>query len=292
MEACSFPFQAMGGMAEIRIDGLDYGEARALAQAAIGEVARIEGKYSRYLPGSIVARINAGNWITCDDETLALFGFADALFDSSSGLFDISSGVLRRAWDFKNPRVPPADRLAQLCELVGWQRVQRKAGAVRLPAGMEIDFGGFGKEYAADRAAALLASRGVQHALVNLAGDVSTTGPKVDGQPWLIGIAHPRRTGELIATVPLGGGALATSGDYERYFEQDGKRYCHVLDPRTGQPVTCWQSVSVMAPRTIAAGACATIAMLKGADGLAFLHQAGLGFLAIDQHGNIHQHKQ
>lgn len=296
MAASSFPFKAMGGMAELRIDGLDPAKARALAQAAIDEIVRIETKFSRYLPGSIVARINAGaggDWIDCDEETLALFGFADALFESSGGLFDISSGVLRRAWDFTKPRRPAPGQLSSLCALIGWQRVERKESAVRLPAaGMEIDFGGFGKEYAADRAAASLANQGARHAFVNLAGDVSTTGPKADGQPWRIGIAHPRRPGALLATVPLGGGALATSGDYERYFEQDGKRYCHVLDPRNGEPVSCWQSVSVMAPRAIAAGACATIAMLKQADALAFLRQAGVGFLAVDQQGNIHQHEQ
>ncbi|MGZ8320418.1 MAG: FAD:protein FMN transferase [Telluria sp.] len=285
----------MGGVAEIQIDGVDLGQARSLAQAAIHEVERIERKFSRYLPGSVVGRINGsggGQWVECDAETLSLLGFADALFNSSGGLFDITSGVLRRAWNFKAARRPEVAELAQLCQLVGWQRVERNACAVRLPAGMEIDFGGFGKEYAADRAAALLAGRGAGHALVNLAGDVSATGPKADGQPWLIGIAHPRRTGGLIATVPLSYGGLATSGDYERFFEQDGKRYCHVLDPRNGEPVTYWQSVSVMAPRAIAAGACATVAMLKQSEGLDFLRQAGLGFLAIDQHGHLHQHQR
>lgn len=294
MAAARFPFRAMGGKAEIQIDGVDLADARTLAQAAIDEVLRIERKYSRYLPDSVVSRINAGaggEWVQCDAETESLFGFADALFDSSGGLFDISSGLLRRGWDFASATRPDPERLAQLCQQVGWQRVERSAGAVRLPAaGMEIDFGGFGKEYAADRAAAVLAGLGARHAYVNLAGDLSACGPKADGQPWLIGIAHPRQAGQLIATVPVGGGALATSGDYERFFEQDGKRYCHVLDPRSGEPVTNWQSVSVMAPRAIAAGACATIAMLKQAVGLEFLHGTGLGFLAIDQHGSIHQH--
>lgn len=284
----------MGGTAEIQIDGVDPLDGRTLAQAAIEEVLRIERKFSRYLPDSIVSRINAGaggDWVQCDAETESLFSFADALFDSSGGLFDISAGLLRRAWDFSSARRPNEAVLAQLCRQVGWQRVERSATAVRLPtAGMEIDFGGFGKEYAADRAASLLAGMGARHAYVNLAGDLSAVGPKADGQPWMIGIAHPRQAGQLIATVPVGGGSLATSGDYERFFEQDGKRYCHVLDPRSGEPVTYWQSVSVMAPRAIAAGACATIAMLKQADGLEFLHRTGLGFLAIDQHGGTHQH--
>ncbi len=289
-------FRAMGGMAEIQIDGLAAPMAQAMAQVAIDEVLRLERKFSRYLPDSIVSRINAGaggTWTECDAETMSLLGFANALFDTSGGRFDISSGPLRRAWDFKAGRRPPAQELAPLCALVGWHRIERRATGVRLPlAGMEIDFGGFGKEYAADRATALLAQAGVRHACVNLAGDLSVTGPKADGEPWMIGIAHPRQPGRFIATVPVGSGALATSGDYERFFEQDGKRYCHLLDARSGEPVTHWQSVSVMAPRAIAAGACATIAMLKQADGLAFLRQSGLGFLAVDQHGDLHQHQR
>jgi FAD:protein FMN transferase len=154
--------------------------------------------------------------------------------------------------------------------------------------GMELDFGGFGKEYAADRAATLLAEAGVAHGMVNLGGDIRVVGPLPDGAPWTLGVQHPRRHQELAGQIDLATGALATSGDYERYFEHDGRRYCHILDPRTGWPVQYWQSVSVVGPICTAAGALSTIAMLKGPDGLDFLRGQGVAFLAIGPDGERH----
>jgi thiamine biosynthesis lipoprotein len=153
---------------------------------------------------------------------------------------------------------------------------------------MEIDFGGFGKEYAADRAGAILAAQGVRHGYVNLAGDMRVLGPKHDGRPWMIGIRDPRRKDQVMATIPVEQGGLATSGDYERFFELDGRRYCHVLDPRSGRPVTFWRTVSVVAPLAVVAGNCTTIAMLKQSNGLAFLEACGMNYLAMDQYGSIH----
>jgi thiamine biosynthesis lipoprotein len=154
---------------------------------------------------------------------------------------------------------------------------------------MEIDFGGFGKEYAADRAAAAMDTQGVKHGYVNLAGDIRVIGPQPDGQPWMIGIQDPRQRGNMIASIPLEAGAIATSGDYERFFELDGRRYCHVLDPNGGQPVSFWRSVSIVAPVAVAAGSFSTIAMLKQEEGLAFLEASGMDYLAVDQHGKLYR---
>jgi thiamine biosynthesis lipoprotein len=197
--------------------------------------------------------------------------------------------VLRRAWNFYDHRLPASADLDGLRQLIGWRRVEREGQAVRLPeAGMELDFGGFGKEYAADRAGAVLAAKGLRHGYVNLAGDMRMLGPKPDGSPWMIGIQDPRDKTAILATIPVDRGGLATSGDYERFFELDGKRYCHILDPRSGQPVTHWRTVSVVAPLAVVAGNCATIAMLKQADGLAFLEACGMNYLAVDQSGTVH----
>jgi thiamine biosynthesis lipoprotein len=154
---------------------------------------------------------------------------------------------------------------------------------------MELDFGGFGKEYAADRAAEVLIGKGAQHGYVNLAGDMRILGPKPNGQPWQIGIQNPRDPGRVVATIPVERGALATSGDYERFFELDGKRYCHIIDPKRGFPVTYWRSISVLAPVAIVAGSCTTITMLKERAGLEFLESTGMDYLAIDQAGEIYQ---
>ena len=289
MQVHGFPFEAMASRCEVRLAAPDQAAAARLAQAAIDEVRRIEHKYSRYRPDSIVARINAAagqDAVECDDETLALLAYADTLHESSGGLFDISSGVLRRAWDFRRAAVPSLQALHDLLGLVGWQQVQRAAGCIRLPrAGMEIDFGGFGKEYAADRAAAILAALGALHGYVNLGGDMRFIGARPDGLPWLIGVQDPRHANRVAASIPVSRGALATSGDYERFIEVDGRRYCHILDPRSGMPVSHWRSVSVLGPLAVAAGSCSTIAMLLQQDGLAFLEQSGMSYLAIDRHG-------
>ena len=286
-----FPFDAMASRCEVRLAAPDLEAASRLAKLAIDEVRRIERKYSRYRTDSVVGRINAGAggaWTALDAETEALFDYAATLHASSGGLFDITSGVLRRAWDFRRAVLPQPSTLQDLRALVGWHKVQRGRRRIRLPhEGMEIDFGGFGKEYAADRAAAILLEGGAQHGYVNLGGDMRFIGPRPDGLPWQIGVQDPRHADGLAAGIPVSLGALATSGDYERFIEVDGRRYCHVLDPRTGMPVSHWRSVSVLAPVAIAAGSCATIAMLMQADGLAFLEQSGMAFLAIDQQGQV-----
>jgi thiamine biosynthesis lipoprotein len=289
-----FPFDAMASRCEIRLAAAEGHAAEELALAAIAEVRRIERTYSRYRADSVVSRINAaaGRYrVECDEETAQLFAYADHLYRASGGLFDITSGVLRRAWDFRQPRVPNPRDLAPLLALVDWPAVQREDGAVFLPrAGMEIDFGGFGKEYAADRACALLQERGVRHGYVNLGGDMRFIGPQPDGRAWSIGIQDPRKPDGIVASIAVSHGALTTSGDYERFFDIDGKRYCHVLNPRTGMPVSHWRSVSVLAPLAVLGGSVSTIAMLKEADALPFLAASGLAYFAIDSAGQQYHH--
>ncbi len=172
--------------------------------------------------------------------------------------------------------------------LIGWADVEWTGRTIRLPrAGMEIDFGGIGKEYAADRMATICVEHGVAHGLVNLGGDVRAIGAQSNGAPWRVGIKHPREAGKTIASVELVDGAVATSGDYERFFEIGGRRYCHILDPRTGMPVAHWQSVSVVAPLCIVAGSCSTMAMLMEAGGEAFLAQQGLSYIAVAPDGTL-----
>ncbi len=284
----------MASRCEVRAYAPDEATARNWADAAIAEVRRIEAKYSRYLPDSAISVINraAGeSAVDVDAETAGLLNFGAQLYAQSDGLFDLSSGVLRRAWDFKAKRLPSQSALDELLPLVGWSKIHWHAHQIHLPrAGMEIDFGGIGKEYAADRAAAVVADLGGQHGLVNLGGDVRVIGPHADGSPWRVAVQDPRREpGQIIAHMSLPHGAMATSGDYERYFEHAGRRYSHLLDPRTGWPADHWRSVTVVAPLTIAAGACATVAMLKPVDeALKFLAEQDVRYLAIDKDGQRH----
>ena len=152
---------------------------------------------------------------------------------------------------------------------------------------MELDFGGIGKEYAADRAAAIVRDAGAAHALVNLGGDVRAIGRRADGSPWRVGIRDPRDADGVVATMLIDDAAVATSGDYERYVEVNGRRYCHLLDPRTGMPVDHWRSASVVAPLAILAGSYATIAMLLGESAERFLVEQSVGALLVSADGSL-----
>jgi len=289
-------FTAMGGPCRLRLDCADETTALAAIAAAEREVRRLEQKYSRYRPGSLVARINAGAGaapVAIDEETAGLLGYADTLWRESGGRFDPTSGLLRRAWDFRSGRLPAQAELDALLPLVGWERVEWDAGAVRLPLrDMELDFGGFVKEYAADSAAGTLARHGIRRALVELAGDIAVVAAGKDTAGWEVGIRHPGRPGTAIARIHLARGGLASSGDYERCMDVGGRRYGHILDPGTGWPVGGLVAVSVVADQCLVAGGSATIAMLQPPEqALEWLAALGLPWFAVDAalrcHGSL-----
>jgi FAD:protein FMN transferase len=294
MQIFRFQFHAMASVCEVVISGMNDHSAEHAANRVQAEVARIQSKFSRYRADSVLGHINAeaaNTTVAVDGETRALLNYADKLYELSDGLFDITTGVLQSAWDFKSGKLPQEGALKSLLHQVGWSNVQLDAQGVSFTQpGISIDFGGFGKEYAVDRAAAVLSDLGVTSGYINLGGDVRAIGPKADGSPWIMGIQHPRKPRVIMASIPLTIGALATSGDYERYFEKNGRRYCHILSPQTGMPVQYWQSVSVLSPMAVTAGAMTTIAMLKESDGLNFLRQSEWSFLAIDAFGTVHTH--
>lgn len=285
----------MGAPCQIQLyDAHAVGEIAAIAQAARTEVERLEAKYSRYRDDSVASAINrsAGraDGVEVDDETASLLDYAETIHRESGGLFDVTSGVLRRAWNFRSERLPTQSEVTALLEHVGWDNVGWDGRRIVLPEpGMEIDFGGYVKEYAADRVAALCRERGARHGLVDLGGDIALVGPHPDGSAWRVGIRHPRVPGVALAWIPLASGAIATSGDYERYMVVDGRRYGHILDPRSGWPVEGLITASVVAPHCVVAGATTTIAMLQsGESGRAWLAETGLPHLCIDRRMKAH----
>ena len=290
MEYYRHTFAAMACTAEVQIYVAGPEHARRAFAAAQAEVERIEAKYSRYRDDSLLTAINRGAGgarVAIDAETTALLDYADACWRQSGGLFDITSGVLRRVWDFKRGVLPEAGSIKRALDCIGWDRVHRDAATIALDANMEIDFGGIGKEYAADRAATVAGALGIRHGLVNLGGDLRVIGPHPDARPWSIGITHPREPARTIAHLELRDGGLATSGDYERFFVRDGKRYSHILNPRTGWPIDGPQSISVIAPLCSVAGSCATIAMLNANGAGEYLRAQGLPYLLVDRGGNV-----
>jgi len=282
----------MGSPCALHLYDEDGIRAEDAAEAAIAEVARLEQKYSRYRDDNVTAAINASSGdpdgVEVDRETSALLDYAATCFEQSGGLFDPTSGVYRQVWDFKSGRVPTRRDLDAVRARVGFEKLRWERPRLVLPIpGMEIDFGGFVKEYAADRAAELCRRNGLRSGLVDLGGDVCVVGPHPDGKPWTVGIRHPRRPGEAVSTVSLVAGGIASSGDYERFMIVDGTRYAHLLHPKTGWPVTGLAGVSVAAPLCLVAGSASTIAMLKGSEGAAWLAALGLPSLCVDSSGAL-----
>jgi thiamine biosynthesis lipoprotein len=269
-------FRAMASPCEVLVEVNGRREAERILSVVAAETWRIESKFSRYLPGNIVHRINLGDGhdVEVDVETARLLDYAAQLNQLSDGRFDITSGVLRRVWRFDgSDRVPSNDAVEKVRRHVGWTRVAWDGKRVRLEPGMELDLGGIGKEYAADRAAGLVAESSKASCLINLGGDLVVTRPREGLEPWLVGIEMPDAPAPVAAQqIRLSAGALATSGDTKRFLLKDGVRYGHILDPTTGWPVRdAPRSVTVAAGTCLDAGMLATFAMLEGRNAEAFL---------------------
>jgi thiamine biosynthesis lipoprotein len=292
-------FVAMGGPARLRMDCADQQQAQRAIAAATSDVQRLEKKYSRYLETSVTSRINrragTGQAVEIDEETASLLSYANTVWQHSDGMFDLTSGILRKAWDFKSNRIPQQQELDKLLPCIGWDNVEWDQQRIHLPIeGMELDFGGCVKEYACDSVVNVLLRLGVQHALIDLAGDMAATGPQQNGEAWLIGIQRPEEKNHAIADIELTRGGLASSGNYARRMTVEGRHFGHILNPGTGWPIEGLAAVSVMAEQCLVAGSAATIAMLKPeSQALEWLEQLGLPWFAIDTqlqcHGRISQ---
>ena len=287
-----FSFQAMGSYCEIQIYNESRVNAKRIIRQLAAEVRRLEQKYSRYQSNSLVTEINysAGNklGIKIDTETKALFDHALSCFEQSKGMFDITAGVLNRIWDFQSARVPAQVEIDQLLPMIGFHKLSWRKSRLMMPASMEIDFGGIVKEYAADAAAKLARRLGVEHGLVNLGGDFAVIGSQPENRPWTVWVANPKYPDNLMAKIDLVDGGLASSGDYERSFVHENKRYSHILNPKTGWPCTGLRAVSVAANLCTVAGSIATIAMLMDEEsGLIWLRNCGLPVVTMASDGSI-----
>lgn len=291
MQLYTNSFQAMGTRCETQLYAKTADAAARAAAAVQADVERLEALYSRYRDTSLLSRINRvaarGGSIEVDPETAHLLDYAATCHAESGGLFDITSGVLRRAWNFKGGRLSEPGEVQALLRHVGWHRLRWHSPHTlefREP-GLELDFGGVVKEYAADRAATICRENGAEHALVNLGGDIRVAAPHPDGSPWRIAIRDPRKAAGVLQMLELFSGALASSGDYERCIEIGGVRYGHILNPLTGWPVRHMAAVSVAADFCVVAGSAATIGMLLEDKGAEWLRQLGLPHAWVDVDG-------
>lgn len=281
---------ALGTIIEIQVRGLPQGEADVAINAAFAELRRVDTLFSTYKTESPVWRLNHGRDTLVDipAEVYALLLRCDSITRSSGGAFDVAVEPLVHAWGFDGdtPAMPSEEDLSAALARSGWRHVSlSEENRIRKSPDAAVNFGAIAKGYAVDRAVAVLRARGAGEALVNAGGEIRATGGS-----WQVGIQHPRSPSELIAVVDLYGRAIATSGDYEQYFEREGKRYHHIFDPATGRPATRCQSVSIIADDDMTADALATAVFVMGTErGMEFLKQyPDIEALIVDDRGALH----
>lgn len=261
-------FDAMASSCEILMSTEDEKLAEKLLQVAAREAWRIEQKFSRYRVDSMTSRINTsqGKPVVVDLETTQLIDFAFHCYELSNGLFDISTGILRKAWPFKQDGAPPPQELIDsLLPRIGLEKAAWQAPEFTLPAGMQIDFGGIGKEYAVDRVLQLLMEISDEPMLVNFGGDLACNRCADEQSPWQIHIENPSNENGAGHMIEISSGALATSSNMHRFLLSDGRRHGHLLNPITGWPIAGSPlSISVAESNCTHAGMLATLAMLQG----------------------------
>lgn len=262
-------FHCMGGLCEVLAETSDTAEAKKIFNVVYTEAKRLEKKYSRYDTTNLVHKINTANGATLpiDDETYRLLAFANTMYDVSQGFFDITSGVLRKVWTFDgSDKVPDASTLKPMLQNIGWKKVKFTKTTLQIPSGWELDFGGIGKEYAVDSCCELARKTSSVPALVNLGGDIAVTGPKKNKSAWKISVDQSEE--QLL----LFSGAVATSGDKNKFVMYKNKKLSHILNPKTGWPVeNAPRSVTVVANTCVEAGALSTLALLHGTKAEQFL---------------------
>ena len=285
----------MGSTLEIRAIGSDAAALDVALDAAVAEMRRVEDLMTDWRPSPLEdlnAAAGQGPKLVPREiaDVVQLSLEVSALTD---GAFDITFASVGKLWDFKAkpPRIPADEDIARALEFVGYARVKvdLKASTVDLPKGMRLGLGGIAQGYGADCAMAVLMSHGVQNAIVNVSGDLKVLGTKF-GKPWEIAIVHPRDKERVIAVVPLSNTCLETSGDYERCFVLDGKRYHHILDPHTGRPSEGCMSATVIAPDAALADALGTGLCVMGWEkGLELVEKLPrVEALLVDMTGVVH----
>lgn len=250
--------------------------SKVLAEVIFNELDRVYKKYNPNDPASVVSKINnSKDWVDVDEETFVLLDVAARFSRITNGAFDPALGNLIQLWGFdkiaeKVPeKIPTTDEINRALQRSGASKVEldHQRRRVRLLDGAKLDLGGIAKGYALDRAYQV--AKEVDKdctGFVEAGGDIRILGPKFGSRPWVVGVRDPRKPDTAISYLYLTSGAVATSGDYERYFEFNGIRYHHILDPKTGFPARGAISVTVIADNAVTADALSTAGFVMGQD--------------------------
>ena len=288
----------MGSRFDISVVANDTLTAANYINLAVEEISRIERLISSWDENSQTSEIirNAGiKPVKVDKELFDLIERSIVISKLTDGAFDISYASMDKIWKFDGSmtEMPSEKKIKESVEKVGFNNIilnkEEHTVFLKLP-GMKIGFGAIGKGYAADKAKDLLISKGVVAGIINASGDMNTWGKQPTGEDWMIAITNPLNKNKSFALLPLKNGAVVTSGNYEKYVAFNGKRYSHIIDPRTGYPASGIISATVFAPKAELADALATSIFVMGTEvGLNRINQLkDIECIIIDVNGNIH----
>lgn len=280
-------------------EGVDAAKTRAAFDAALTEIRRIETLMTTWRPDSEVSKINAAagkSAVTVGDETFAVIKEAVHTSEISEGTFDITFHTLHGLWKFDediDPHPPTDKEIKKRLAFLGWRNIkldEAKKTVMLTKPETQISLGGIAKGYAVDKAAAVLSAAGLTSFFVQAGGDLYAKGKKPDGTDWQAGIRDPRgKEGSFFAKIPLSDHAFSTAGDYERSYVVNGKRYHHIIDPRTGQPATACRSVTIWAPNAFIADAIDDAVFILGPEkGLKLVESIeGVAAVVVDARNNV-----
>ncbi len=272
-------------------------KANEYIDIAINEIIRIENLISEWIPATQVSKINqnAGKQpVKVDRELLELTERAMLFSKISNGAFDISFASIDKIWKFDGSmtQVPDAEAIKKSVEKIGYENIiidkENSTVFLKIP-GMKIGFGSIGKGYAADKAKDLLQSKGAIAGIINASGDMAVWGKQTDGKDWTVGIINPLNKNKIFATFPISKGAVVTSGTYEKSITLNGKKYSHIIDPRTGYPAMGIISVTVFAKSAELANGLSTSIVVMGKEaGLDLINQLpDVSCVIVDDKGQI-----
>ncbi|WP_394331388.1 FAD:protein FMN transferase [Winogradskyella thalassocola] len=291
----------MGSRFDITVVANDSTQANKHIDIAVAEISRIEKLISSWDEDSQTSEINRNAGIKpvkVDAELFNLIERAIGISKLTDGAFDISYASMDKIWKFDGSMttMPSEKEITASVEKVGYQNIvldKNKSTIYLKLKGMKIGFGAIGKGYAADKAKTLLISKGVTSGIINASGDMNTWGQQTNGEDWKVAITNPMDKNKVFALLPITNGAVVTSGNYEKYVNFNGKRYTHIIDPRTGYPSTGIISVTVFAPKAELADALATSVFVMGKEaGLDRINQLPkIECIIIDDNGNISKSK-
>ncbi len=291
----------LGSPFEITVVAKDSAQAKTYTTLAINEVKRIENLISDWIPSTQISIVNKNAGISPVKVSVEVFNLVERAIKVSklsNGAFDISYASMDKIWKFDGSmkQMPTNEEIKKSVEKVGYKNIELNKLDTTIflkNKGMKLGLGGIGQGYIADKIKELLQNQKCVAGLVNVSGDINTWGKMPNGNNWTIGIINPMNKNKVFATFPLIDSAVETSGSYEKFVTFNGKRYSHIIDPRTGYPASGIVSVSVFAKQTEIADALATAIFVLGVDvGLDLINQLnGIDCIIVDDKGNIHYSK-